>query len=72
MTDKEEASAPIFRIDQAAALKGGEVAGQYLDGIGKFDLSQLSAEEWAAFCMKLVGGACLAAIGDVYGDQVPF
>lgn len=62
----------IWRIDSAACLKGGEVAGAYLDHIGKTDLSQLTGEEWSTFCMKLVGGTLLSAIGDVHGDQIPF
>jgi hypothetical protein len=63
---------PIFRVDEAAILKGGQVAGQYLDEIGKSDLADLTKAEWAAFLTKAVGGALLAAVGDVYGGQIPF
>lgn len=63
---------PIFRIDERAVLRGGEVGGQYLDDIGKTDLADLSKEEWATFLTKVVGGAFLASVGDVYGDQIPF
>lgn len=63
---------PIFRVDSIACLKGGAVAGQYLDSLGKSDLSILSKGEWEAFCVKLVGGALLASVGDVYDSQIPF
>ncbi len=68
----EQDNAPIWRVDSKAVLKGGEVAGQYLDAIGKTDLADLNPTQWEMFCTKLVGGALLAAIGDVYGDQIPF
>lgn len=63
---------PIIKIGETAVLKGGEVAGQYLDEIGKTDLASLTKAEWTIFCTKLVGGAFLFAVGDVYGGQVPF
>lgn len=67
MTDK-----PIFRIDEAAVLKGGEAAGQYLDKLGKTDLAQLSRDQWITFLSRVVGGAMAAAVGDVWGVDVPF
>ena len=63
---------PIWRIDAKAVLRGGEVAGQYLDSIGKTDLASLNAAQWEAFCTKLVGGALLAAVGDIHDGQIPF
>lgn len=66
------ANEPIFWIDEKACLKGGELGGAYLDSIGKSDLASLDPHEWATFCVKVTGGAFLAAIGDVHGDQIPF
>jgi hypothetical protein len=63
---------PIFRIDEAAILKGGEVGGQYLDSIGKTDLADLNRAQWTLFLKKVVGASLIAAIGDVYGAQIPF
>ena len=63
---------PIWKVDAKAVLKGGEVAGQYLDSIGKTDLASLTPDEWLAFCTKLVGGAFLAAVGDIHDGQIPF
>lgn len=63
---------PVFRVDRAACLKGGAVAGDYLDTIKKTDLASLTKEEWAAFCFKLVGGALLASVQDFYDGQIPF
>ncbi len=51
MPDKE-----FKRLEQIATVRGGEEAGQYLDEIGKSDLATLEPEEWAIFCMRLVGG----------------
>lgn len=65
-------SDPVFRIDERAILKGGDVAGQYLDDIGKTDLAKLTPEEWTTFCTRLVGAAVLFSVGQVYGDKVPF
>lgn len=63
---------PIFKVDEKAVLRGGEVAGQYLDEIGISDLCKLNKAQWTLFCTKLVGGALLASIGDLYGSSPPF
>ena len=63
---------PIVKIDAVACLKGGDVAGEYLEEIGKFDLASLTREEWTTFCVKLVGGAFLFAVGPVHGQKAPF
>ena len=41
--------------------EGGRAAGQYLDSIGKFDLSALTPDEYDAFCLVLVNSANEAA-----------
>jgi hypothetical protein len=46
---------PIWRVDAKACLKGGEVAGRYLDEIGKTDLAALTRDEWETFCVKAGG-----------------
>ncbi|WP_316227704.1 DUF6511 domain-containing protein [Bradyrhizobium sp. SZCCHNR3015] len=46
----------LFALDEA-----GEVAGAYLESIGKFDLTQLSQAEWMAF---------LKTILDSYGERM--
>jgi hypothetical protein len=67
-----KADEKIFRIDATAARKGGELAGAYLEQIGKTDLATMTAEEWDTFCFKLVGGAVLAAVGQIHGSEIPF
>jgi len=57
--------------ETAAALKGGEAAGAYLDRIGKSDLAALSEREWAEFCGTLYAGAC-AELRRVADDAIPF
>lgn len=39
-----------------AALTAGELAGEWLDGIGKTDLAALSSEEWEEFLGLIVIG----------------
>src|SRR5262245_32930919 len=42
--------------ERAAVLRGGEVAGQYLDRLGRTDLAQLSVEEWHTLIEVIVTG----------------
>lgn len=69
---EQRGEVPIFRIDERAVLRGGEVGGQYLDEIGVTDLAALNKAQWLLFCTKVVGGAFLASVGDIHGDQIPF
>lgn len=62
----------VFRVDREAVLKGGSMAGQYLDEIGKTDLATLSAAEWEAFCFKLVGYTFMAAANPPLNMTPPF
>lgn len=55
----------VFKIDAKAALAGGRAAGEYADSIGKTDFANFTDGEWMLFCMKLVGGAFLAAMVEV-------
>ena len=45
--------------------RAGNVAGAYLDGLGKFDLTTLSADEFLTFCLIVVNEANKAA-----GDRI--
>lgn len=50
---------PKLKLDafeEAARDKAGEMAGAYLDGIGKTDLATLSADEWATFLHQVIVG----------------
>ncbi len=40
-----------------AAMHGGQMAGEYLDEIGKTDLASLTEKEWQQFCVLLVRNA---------------
>ena len=62
----------IWRVGPEAVKRGGEVGGAYLDSIGITDMALMNEAQWTLFLTKVVGGALLAAIGDVYGDEVPF
>ena len=57
--------------EEAAAAKGGEEAGAYLDKIGKTDLARLTGEEWAQFCQTLFVASC-AELRRMADDCVPF
>ncbi len=42
---------------EAKAIKhGGEQAGAYLDSLNKFNLGEMSGEEWETFCAAMVTG----------------
>jgi len=44
------------RVENVAAIKGGDEAGAYLEQIGKTDMIKLTREEWGEFCRRLVAG----------------
>lgn len=44
--------------EQVAMEAGGQLAGEYLDSIGKTDLAALDAAEWATFVEAVVTGYC--------------
>lgn len=64
-------SDPITQDETKAALAGGQQAGEYLESIGVFDLRQMSAEQWEAFCGKLFSGAC-DALAEQAKSHVPY
>jgi len=57
--------------ERAAILAGGDLGGAYLDSIGKFDLTKLTAAEWAEFCGKIFLGAT-AKLQEIADDEIPF
>lgn len=62
----------VFKIDRTAVLKAGNMAGQYLDEIGKTDLSVMTADEWEQFLFKVVGFAFMFAATPPPNDTAPF
>ncbi|MGV8955297.1 MAG: hypothetical protein ACOH2M_29645 [Cypionkella sp.] len=58
------------RLDGMAAVEGGAEAGEYLDEIGKFALDELTEQEWAEFCRRLVGGYRAALVGKLRDEAV--
>ena len=44
--------------EKSAIEAGGQAGGEYLDGIGKFSLDQLSKAEYDEFCSRVFFGAC--------------
>ena len=44
--------------ERAAVLHGAEMAGEYLDSLGRTDLAQLSVEEWHMLIEVIVTGYC--------------
>lgn len=46
----------LMAIEKAAIGKGGEAGGEYLDSIGQYDLSRLTAEQWSTFLAKILTG----------------
>lgn len=43
----------VAEQEKRARQKAGEVAGAYLDEIGKTDLATLTADQWETFCTKM-------------------
>ena len=62
----------VFKIDRAAVLKAGNLAGQYLDEIGVTDLASLSAEQWETFLFKVVGFSFVFAANPPPNETAPF
>ena len=67
--------------ERAAMLHGGEMAGEYLDSLGRTDLAQLEIEEWQTLIEVIVTGYCdhLRALAgqdrgrlDALTPEVPF
>lgn len=44
--------------ERAAILHGGDMAGEYLDSLGKTDLALFSSEEWQTLLEVIVTGYC--------------
>ena len=44
--------------ERAALLRGEELAGEYLDSLGRTDLAQISVEEWHTLIEVAVTGYC--------------
>lgn len=44
--------------ERAAILQGGDMAGEYLDSLGKTDLALFSSEEWQTLLEVIVTGYC--------------
>ena len=44
--------------ERAAMAHGGAMGGEYLDSLGKTDLTQLSLEEWQTLIDVIVTGYC--------------
>ena len=67
--------------ERAAILHGGDMAGEYLDSLGKSDLALFSSEEWQILLEVIVTGYC-DRLRDLAGrdrgrldgmaDEVPF
>lgn len=53
-----------------AALYGGQMAGEYLDEIGKTDLAKLTVKEWQRFCVLLAQNAYMKRLD--LDTEVPF
>lgn len=59
------------RIERLAVEKGGEEAGEFLDAIGRTDLSTMTSDEWGEFCRRLVAGYRNALISGLK-NEAPF
>lgn len=59
------------RLESLAAQRGGIAGGHYLDQIGKSDLRTLTAEEFAEFNRRVVGGY-RKALAEELAAEAPF
>lgn len=57
--------------ERDAALAGGKQAGGYLDSLGKTDLADMTADEWAEFCAAMVKGY-VSDLQKQAAEYVPF
>lgn len=58
-------------LESRAAIRGGEVAGEYLEQIGKTDLATLTPEEFWEFCRRVVAGYRVALQTELR-NEAPF
>lgn len=58
--------------DLKAMDEGGGWAGSYLDQIGKYNLGELTAEEWGEFCMRMIAGYQDGIRRMIANDEAPF
>lgn len=59
------------RIEAMAVEESGNVAGQFLDGLGKTDLATMTREEWDIFCRTMIDGY-RTALRETMKDEAPF
>ncbi len=59
------------RIESMAAQDGGSEGGEYLDQIGKFNLAELTPDEWAEFNRRIVAGY-RKALAKRTAEECPF
>lgn len=62
---------PMEPSEERAVAFGGRQAGAYLEEIGKFDLREMTAEEWATFCGRLYRAAC-DDLSNQASEHIPF
>ncbi len=55
--DLDKIVPPLLMLDESAIKRGGERGGAYLDSLGRYDLSQLTPEEYTYFATCVVTGA---------------
>lgn len=66
---------PKLKLDafeEAARDDAGEMAGSYLDSIGKTDLATLTADEWATLLHQVIVGFEASLRRRILGNAAPF
>jgi hypothetical protein len=58
--------------ERRAIEEGGGVAGEYLQSIGKFNLAELTPEEWDEFCRRMLHGFQDAMRRLITSHEAPF
>ena len=56
-SDLDKIVPPLLMLDESAIKRGGERGGAYLESLGKYDLSQLTPQEYNYFATCVVTGA---------------
>lgn len=62
---------PLDPSEREAVIDGGQVGGAYLETIGKFDLRELTPDQWSEFCGKIFQETC-ASLRRRAEDEIPF
>lgn len=69
--DWMRADGALKQNEKQAVTIGGDAGGEYLEGIGVFDLRNLTPDQWHRFCATIFTATC-ANLARQADDEIPF